>query len=240
MTLGCSRIARIGKQIMKSGYLFGVAFIAMALASGHSNAADIDDAPDGMEFYVSVFAGASFANNVKTDYAAIGPYSLDLKTGYLLGGTVGMNVTNMIRGEVELSHSHWSAEKASFDFAGGSSTYSASGDVSATYLLANAWIDIENDSSFTPYIGGGLGYGWADAKTTFDGSPFGYGDGEGGFAFQLGAGVKFDLTESASIDLGYRFKSIQNIDFKDSDGNGVYENGDVISHNIQIGLTYNF
>jgi opacity protein-like surface antigen len=52
--------------------------------------------------------------------------------------------------------------------------------------------------------------------------------------------VKFDLTERASIDLGYRFKSIQNIDFKDSDGNGVYENGDVISHNIQIGLIYNF
>jgi opacity protein-like surface antigen len=223
---------------MKTTLLATVAAASILLVCGQASAADVDmPAADSMGLYVSVFAGASFPQNVKTQLSGTN-YSVDLKTGYLLGGAVGVNITDMVRGEVELSHSRWKAKDYSST---GGATGPVSGHMSATYLLANVWLDFENDTAFTPYLGGGAGAGWADANTTFNGNPSGYGDGEMGFAFQLGAGLKYDLTENVSLDLGYRYKSILNVDFESSDGTGdVYEGGDVKSHNVQLGLTYSF
>ncbi len=231
---------------MKNTLLAGVAVASLFLVSGQAHADAMDaSAADSMGLYVSVFAGASFPRDVETVYNSSGTIydvSLGLKTGYLLGGAVGMNITDMLRGEVELSHSRWKADDYNATSSTGA-TYAgtASGDVSATYLLANLWVDIENDSSFTPYIGGGMGAGWADASTSFGGGAFGYGDGELGFAFQLGAGLKFDLSENASIDLGYRYKSILNVNFDEVGGGlNAFTSGDVNSHNVQLGLTYSF
>jgi opacity protein-like surface antigen len=213
---------------MKNTLLAGVAAASLFVVSGQAHAAD-----------VSVFAGASFPRDLETVYATT-DYTLGLKTGYLIGGAIGMNVTDMIRGEVELSHSRWDANEVSYaGMVGGPDT--ADGSIKATYLLANLWGDFENDSSFTPYVGGGAGVGWADGNVTHGGAPFGHGDGEMGFAFQVGAGVKFDLTDNVLVDLGYRYKSILNIDFDDTSGVfGPWKDGDVNSHNVQLGLTFNF
>lgn len=218
----------------KNLYLLGAALGVMTLAAAPAYAAD------DLGLYVSIFAGASFANDIDTDQEST-PYSLDTKTGYLFGGIIGMNVTDAIRAEVELSHANWEADSVSLVTT--TPTYIetfADGDVKATFLLANAWFDFANDSSFTPYLGGGLGVAWADAKTTLGTSLNGYGPGEMGFAFQLGGGVKMDLSDHVALDLGYRFKGIQNIDFEDDAGGNVYSNGDVHSHNAQLGLTYSF
>ena len=225
---------------MKNTLLAGVAAASLFVGSGQAHAADVMDtsAADSMGLYVSVFAGASFPRDVVTDYYG-SEYTVNLKTGYLLGGAVGMNVTDMIRGEVELSHSSWKGDSY-FDSTADATADPVDGNIKATYLLANLWVDIENDSSFTPYVGGGAGLGWADGNTTFNGNTFGYGDGEMGFAFQVGAGLKFDLTENVLLDLGYRYKSIVNVDFDDSDGGGIYRDADVNSHNVQLGLTFNF
>lgn len=222
-----------GNRMTKIHYLVGAAVGVMAFAAAPAQAGDVG-------FYVSVFAGASFADDIDTDQESI-PYSLDTKVGYLLGGIIGMDVTDAVRAEVELSHASWEADSASLVTT--TPTYietSATGDVTATFLLANAWLDIENNSSFTPYLGGGLGVGWADADTDIGTAPNGYGPGEMGFAFQFGGGVKVELSEQIALDFGYRFKSIQDIDFEDDGGGNVYRNGNVYTHNAQLGLTYSF
>jgi opacity protein-like surface antigen len=217
--------------------MFSVAVSAMGLISSQASAADAVDPITGLPMYVSVFGGASFLNPVKTDFYG-SQYTVKSKTGYILGGAIGVKWNDMIRSEIELSHSSWTAK--SYASSAGGPFNRASGNISATYLLGNVWLDWNNDSAMTPYVGGGLGVAWADADTSFFGNTYGYGPGEAGLAFQLGAGVKYDVTESIAIDVGYRFKGVKGIDFDDNDGSGVYEDADLNSHNVQVGLTFSF
>ena len=207
--------------------------------------AKAEDGALGSGIYVSVFGGASISDNVKADLSLPSKtwsYDLDLKSGYLLGAVIGMNVTDMIRGEVELSHSSWKSNGESHVSDGGSfGTGATRGAISDTYLLTNVWLDLNNDTPFTPYVGGGAGVGWADGNTVFRNGPQGYGDSELAFAFQLGGGVKFDLTNNVALDAGYRYKSILNVDLKNSDPSlNDYTGADFGSHNVQLGLTYSF
>ena len=205
--------------------------------------------------YVSLFGGGSdLTGNVHTTHAYDMPdeveHSLKTGRGYLLGGTIGVNASDDIRVEIEVSRAEWDAK--SFVFGGGAFQLAdlAEGSVNMTYLLANAWADWNNASAFTPYIGGGVGLGWAigtnvDVRPNMAEFEEYTGDGAIGFAFQLGGGMKFAITEHASIDLGYRFKGVPNIDFKSESGFGPphtepYKGADIYSHNVQLGLTWQF
>ena len=162
---------------MRATLLATVATTSMFLAIAQANAGD---AASDMGFYVSVFGGASFPSNIKTHYVSTGGinYSstLNLKSGYLLGGAIGMQINDMVRGEIELSHSSWKGKSYSYvATTGANDSGSVSGRISATYLLANVWLDMKNESAFTPYAGGGLGGGWVHGNIDY-GSGYGYGN----------------------------------------------------------------
>lgn len=227
---------------MTKSLLISCAAAVLSLFVAKAQAADITQpTPAENQFYVSLFGGASFLEDVETDYDT-GGYELGTKTGYIVGGAIGMRVWDPLRAEVELSYSEWDAEDNVHwhGYGDGSGSYSAKGHLDATYLLANIWYDIPTGTSFTPYLGGGAGVGWADAHTRFNDEDYGYGDGEAGFAFQLGAGLVFGVTDNIAIDVGYRFKSILDVGFEDSDGEGKYKNADLYSHNVQGGIIFSF
>ena len=224
----------------KNLLLTGVALAAFSLASVAAKAADAAPPVSSSPIYVSVFGGASFLNDVKASYNNITAYSVSTYPGYIIGAAIGYQWNDMVRTEIELSHSSWKGKNFSLGiplaYVG-----PVAGSISATYLLGNLWIDIPTNSAFTPYVGGGLGVGFATADTTFNGNTYGYGpNGVGNFAYQVGAGVKFDLSESIAVDAGYRFKGITNVNFNDSDGGGAYNGANLNSHNVQIGLTFKF
>ncbi len=79
-------------------------------------------------------------------------------------------------------------------------TVADEGNVQTWALMANAWFDLTNDSEFTPYIGGGVGY----AISKFDGGAV-YDGVDGNFAWQLGAGINVAVSEATSLGLGYRY-----------------------------------
>jgi opacity protein-like surface antigen len=79
-------------------------------------------------------------------------------------------------------------------------TVAAEGKVQTWALMANAWLDIGNSSTFTPYVGGGIGY----AISKFDGGAV-YSGVDGSFAWQLGAGVNIAVSDTTSLGLGYRY-----------------------------------
>ncbi len=212
-----------------------VALGALTLGSQASYAADPVSVESGFRPYISVFAGASFMNDVNTVSSGSSPYTARFNTGYIIGGAVGAKWNDMLRTELELSHSSVGARD--FSYSGGAFS-PASGNLNATYLLANVWLDVPTHSQITPYIGGGIGYGWANANLTFNGNP-GYTNGTGGLAWQLGAGVKYSINEHLDFDLGYRYKALDNINFVNAGGTS-YFGGNLRSHNIQLGLTYNF
>jgi opacity protein-like surface antigen len=197
------------------------------------------------DLYITVFGGASLPRDLTFDGVGIDQhYTLGLNTGYVAGGAIGMDVTDAVRAEIEISHAVWKSADSvtSVDSFGASNTSPASGNVNATYLLANAWMDFDTGSILTPYLGGGVGLGWLSGDTIF-GAPNGFGTSTGaGFAFQVGTGVKVDLSENMALDVGYRFKDIVNASAHDLGGAGQpeFNNVSVSSHNLQIGLTVKF
>ena len=203
------------------GLLACVSFAAITLASASVSAADYKP-------YVSVFGGASLLNS----FTVTGPntYTLYPKTGYVLGGAVGVKWNDVLRTELELSHSAWAIDHATPTYDG------ASGSINATYLLGNLWADLPTQSAFTPYIGGGLGIGWANADVTI-GSNEGLINGSSSFAFQIGGGVKIAATDKVDIDIGYRFKDLTGVVFTDRDNPINFAPVALTSHNFQIGLT---
>jgi len=188
-------------------------------------------------WYASVFAGGGVVQDVVTDYYG-SEYTVRFDAGYVLGATVGRRINDNWRVEGELSYASYEANSYA-DTAGGSFD-NAEGPLNAVYLLANLWYDIPNSSRFTPYVGGGLGMAKVDGDTFFDDDVYGYGPGETKFAYQVGAGVSYGINDRMSLDVGYRYKAVDGVNFDDSDGGGVYENGDVHTHTLQAGLRFDF
>jgi opacity protein-like surface antigen len=89
-------------------------------------------------------------------------------------------------------------------------------DTSFTTALGNVYFDIPTQTMITPYLGAGLGYGWATGKS----------DDVNGIAFGMMAGVEINLTDQLSADVGYRYRQIFDED--------VYDN------QALIGLRYSF
>ncbi|MGH8553567.1 MAG: outer membrane protein [Methylococcales bacterium] len=81
-------------------------------------------------------------------------------------------------------------------------------------VLANAYLDFDLGSVFTPYIGAGAGWGWANS--------------DDGFTVALMAGVGFDLSDNLALDIGYRFRE------------AMVSGSDPMSHEILAGLRFEF
>ncbi len=187
------------------------------------------------DWYVSLFVGAAKTDDTYSTFYGT-HYVGTFDTGYNLGLAVGRSLGDSFRAEIELSNNRVTADYVT----GWAVTFPASGSLSTAYLLGNMWYDLPTGFSVTPYIGGGIGAGYASSNTYFGFTRYGYGPGNLGFAYQLGAGVKFDASEDIALDLGYRYKSILGIDYRDTDPLSVFEDPDIHTHVLQAGLTFKF
>jgi opacity protein-like surface antigen len=122
------------------------------------------------------------------------------------GGGVGYQFTQNLRGDVRVD---WSGD---YDIG-------PNADLSTTTLLGNMYFDIPTETIFTPYVGGGAGWGWASV----DG-----GNSDDAFTYSLMAGATIDLSRNLDLDIGYRF-----IDMT-VDGPDIYD------HQIMTGVRLNF
>lgn len=80
-------------------------------------------------------------------------------------------------------------------------------------LFFNAYYDFKNTTSFTPYIGAGVGLAFVGAKTSVNSHEEGEPDESDSFgkktrtnfAWNVGLGCAYALNDTVSIDLGYRY-----------------------------------
>jgi opacity protein-like surface antigen len=192
-------------------------------------------APTG--FYATFFAGGSFASgDTSVTYNGAG-YTIgsELEPGFIVGGAVGATVYENLRAELEFSFI-----QAGVKSIAGSDVPDGYEATSTGYnLLGNVWYDFVNDTSFTPYIGAGVGYGYTELATDdFDGAYE-----ASGLLYQLGAGVKFDVADNIALDLGYRYRVLSdaNTTFDGEEIGGGYEiKTDAINHIVQAGVTFSF
>jgi len=218
---------------MKLSLLAGVALASMLLAAPEASAS-------GYKPYVSVFGGAAvLTKNPHITSTGFNTYDLLMNNpGYIIGGAVGVDWGNQIRTELELSHARWNSDKYHVYCDCEGSVYNGNSSMSATYLLGNVWYDLSHSSRVTPYVGGGLGIGWANVHAGIDGGPVDF--NASGLAFQVGAGIRFNVNDHVSFDAGYRFKDIVGLNYSSNVPEYTLTDTSLASHNFQIGLTYQF
>ena len=119
----------------------------------------------------------------------IGPCGPDtsLDTGWAAIGTIGVRVAPNVRLEGEVGYR--------------SQTLGGLNDLTQTTLMANALYDIPLSEELTLSLGGGLGYDWVDTGSGNRG-PFA-GD-DSAFAYQLIAGLAYELSDNVELMLSYR------------------------------------
>ena len=197
--------------------------------------------------YASVFGGyalgTTLSGSVNTTPTA-GTLSIPLSGGYNIGATVGAEFFPNLRGEVELSFSGHAASGTATAIVGGTTTtITTSGNVSTAYLLGNIWYDVDTGSPFTPYVGAGLGLANITPNLTLatGGGSFSYQTSSLSLAGQFGAGVKFKVADSVSLDLGYRLKDVVNGSLAATpSSNPTLSSATYVDQSIQLGVLFHF
>ena len=194
----------------------------------------------GVTHHINTLSDKTHKDSVFGLKAAIGA-SQELKYGKL-------------RGELEFGTSESSKEHNNFPFKI-SNDYVHDFDIKTSFYSAmlNLYYDIDTGTKFTPYIGGGIGYARVKSKAAVTGdTPFGAIDmnsstHENNFAWQLGFGVSYQVTDNIDIDLGYRYSDYGNA--KDSVATPIpgldktlYADAkySITSHEALLGLRYSF
>jgi opacity protein-like surface antigen len=168
--------------------------------------------------YVGGSAGFAFLNSseVKINGAYVG--EADYDTGEAFSGAIGLdNDGYRLEGEVAY-------QKNDIDNWGS--------DVSVLSVMANGYLDFQiSNSKITPFVSAGISYAKVDVEYLGD-------DGDDSvLAFQLGAGIGFQISPTVTLDAKYRYFSTGSPEFEV--GGNTLEM-DIDSHNILLGLRVKF
>ena len=201
-----------------------LALAGTALSGQAASAADLEviEAPavDSERFYLtsragiadvrdtSFLVGALNIERVKNEYGDLTPF-----TSVAAGTTLGS-----FRAELELSNIMQGVDRHIAISPAGIATPFSSGEtlgvLAATAVTANLYYEMDMDL-FRPFVGAGLGVGRVQAHeygvTPLRGVlPGGIAldDTAYGVAYQLTAGIAFDVAQNFTVELGYRFQGI--------------------------------
>ena len=136
-------------------------------------------------------------------------------------------------------------------------------------VMLNIWYDFDTGSDLTPYIGGGLGFiridqGDLDYKTNQLAEkiatelarlqhpqapavrfPEGFvpkpSATDSAFAYQIGAGIGYALSDSTTLHIGYRLQALNGLEFTGmNQAASVRAETDLRVHFLEIGIRYRF
>lgn len=117
-------------------------------------------------------------------------------------------------------------------------------DLATATWLANLNYVVDLGYDISPYLGGGLGATYYDAKNDFNdiGGLGRSSDDTNGtnFTWAVNAGLLWDITENFHFILGYRYIDMGKIDFGTFAGGGVNVESDYVSHDLLLTAGYRF
>lgn len=153
-----------------------------------------------------------------------------------LSGAIGL-IGGQYRSELEFSHQKNDMDSVSFmDTELDPALAGLTGDTSLMSGLVNAYYDFDTGyARFSPYVTGGLGFTNADMQFEFDDGTelTSVNDDDTAFAYQLGAGFAYAITDMITIDLRYRYYAADKIELDAT-------RFKLSSHNILTGVRINF
>ena len=172
----------------------------------------------------------------------------DIGSSYVLGIGVGARVTPMFRADVVYSY-RGGYELSDVDQLGDA----FASEITSSSVMGNLYWDIPIAmSGFAPFVGAGVGWAGNQMKevVTADGGVFFLPEGEtSGFAWQAMAGVSFNLSPQAAVDVFYRYFDGGRLQtefgeaFDDTGASaGTYTGmrGDLTAHEIVLSLRWTF
>ena len=139
---------------------------------------------------------------------------------------------------LELEYSYRNAD---YDSYSGSGTFPASpieGNYTSHNLMVNALYDLNFDTSYYWYAGGGLGF----SRSKLDLSGLGS-DGSFNFAFQIMTGIGYRITQETALYFGYRLFGTLEQEYRFHPGGARIESdvkGPNIMHIFEAGVRFDF
>jgi opacity protein-like surface antigen len=116
------------------------------------------------------------------------------------------------------------------------------GEAETLTLMANAIYDFNREGTVQPYIG--LGLGWADVELDDFGVepiPDVLNDSDSGFAYQVFAGLGFELSDNWNLFVDYRWFVASDLSLTASaDAGAVSTDVDLEAQDIVVGIRYSF
>ena len=144
-----------------------------------------------------------------------------------------------------------------------------SGSAQQLGAMVNLWYDFETGSDWTPYVGGGVGLIRIDqGDISYDNNrlaeeiatllrrqqipqapavmfPEGFvpepSDTDSAFAYQFGAGVGYALSDTTTLQIGYRMQILNGLEFTGMNQTGsVRAQTDLRAHFLELGIRFRF
>ena len=208
-----------------------------------------------------------YTANVKTEH----------DTGFKFGGMIGRHLGSGLRVEGEIFMARADVSRltnSSITVPALSLTLPnelpvpVSGSAEQLGAMVNLWYDFDAGGTWTPYVGGGLGFVRVDqgglrydtgavagavANALAQGIPAGslppgsipdappLSTTDTAFAYQIGGGIGYALSDSTTLQVGYRLQMVNGLSYGGSnDELTISSNTDLRIHFLEIGIRYRF
>ena len=182
------------------------------------------------EVYVSGNIGLAMLNDsdigLFSSDGSVATLTLKSDSGLGLGFAVGYAFGNT-RMEGEYAYQKNDLDKVEVSAYGYSGSGKIGGETSSHSFLYNVYYDFKNTSLFTPFLSAGVGVSNVEVDL------LGASEDDTVFAYQIGAGVAYAMTDKTFMDLTYRYFGTSDPEF---DGVEI----DYSSHNVYLGVRVSF
>jgi len=207
------------KRIYSAILVFGLATFLIFTSTSIAPAAE--QGP----FYVGIFGAYVMPDDLKVEGPG-GSGDVSLKDSWALGIKAGYIIPTVKWFAVELEYAYLAEQDV--DVSG------VNGDFKASNLMAN-FILRYPEGKIHPYAGVGIGWSWGSFKASIPalGS---IDESDNAFAWQILAGVNFEITPNWSADLAYRYFSSK----YELNSGGDKVDATAKNNMILIGINYHF
>ena len=205
-------------------FLFSVMVLVAASASAEG-------------WYVGAFGSFSGVDDIRFD-TALGTVTTPFESDMGLGLVVGYDFDS-VRVEGEWSMREYEVEN---HILGGARLPGPTGDSESRALMVNAYYDFNQEGTVQPYIGAGLGL----VDVELDGFgvtpvPDVLSDDDSGFGYQLMLGLGFEVSESWTLFIDYRYQSADDLSVTVSPAAGAVSSDiDWTTQDVALGVRYSF
>lgn len=188
--------------------------------------------------YLGVLVGEQVLVPAKNE-DSLGTFNLEYRPAPTVGIVIGWELeagSKLGEGRVEIEFTRRKNRLDRAEFKEGK--VKGDGEMVCDSFLVNTFGVYRNASSLTPYLGAGIGMARITAVDLMvTGQPLA--DDEAlVFAYQFGAGVEVEVTQTLTLDLGYRLFSSSKAKFEEETGREFKTA--YLSHSAVLGLRYSF